>query len=149
LIIKMLLSKKSFAMSNEVHGHLIHDEFDVRVTKHSRLLCKVMVFKSAKKMRKFIRAHGGRIQSDAVGRTDTIDPSLKSCYFAFIHIPMNYPLEVVAHEAVHAGFEYGRRVGKSRVFASPGDQKEENVCYPAGRITQAIWTRIQSDMGRR
>lgn len=54
-------------------------------------------------------------------------------------------MEVVTHEAVHAGFCYAKR-RKGDLWHGAKDLDEENVCYPAGIIASQI-NKVLHDAG--
>lgn len=59
-------------------------------------------------------------------------------YFCVIGLCAGHlTMEVIAHEAVHAGFAYEKRA-KRNIFAGVDECDEERVAYPAGRIAAAI-----------
>lgn len=59
-------------------------------------------------------------------------------YFAVMGLLVTHlGQEIIAHESVHAGFAYAKRMGsKSRWYDS--DNEEEEVCYAAGKIASAV-----------
>lgn len=48
----------------------------------------------------------------------------------------NLGMEIITHEAVHAGFFYARRTRQK--WPNQDDCEDEAVCYPAGRIAAAV-----------
>jgi hypothetical protein len=47
-------------------------------------------------------------------------------------------MEVIAHESVHAGFAYARRIGKRTLFEEALNFDEEGIAYPAGVIAAEL-----------
>lgn len=126
-------------------------EFDVRPTRHGRLFAKVVVFKSNKAMRAF---WSHRISKSPLGRWTVGACNGLICwsekrgqrrvtetdrrYFCVIGLIVGrVGMEVIAHEAVHAGFCYAKRVRRTP-WAAARDFDEEEVAYPAGAIARAI-----------
>lgn len=59
-------------------------------------------------------------------------------YFCIIGLCVGWlSMEIIAHESVHAGFAYEKRV-KRNLFGPACDFDEERVAYPAGAIAAAI-----------
>jgi hypothetical protein len=127
-------------------------ECDIRLCGAGRLRAKLLVFNGPVALRRFWRdALGrnelGRHTAGAVSALSyerinvttgasvmVVDPR----YFCVIGLTRdNLSMEVITHEAVHAGFAYAKRVQKN-LWAGADELDEENVCYPAGRIAAAI-----------
>lgn len=143
----MKRTRRGEAWSKEENGDLIEQEFDVRVTKRGEILCKVLLFKNVTTMRKYIRLFGYKKSRIAGAMTVDVPVGSGSIYYAVIHLPMDARLEHVAHEAAHAGFSYSARMKRLDVFPGAKQHPEENVCYPAGRITEAIWSILSKEKG--
>lgn len=47
-------------------------------------------------------------------------------------------MEIISHEAVHAGFNFSKRASRAPWDRKAQDFDEEGVAYPAGRIAAAI-----------
>lgn len=47
-------------------------------------------------------------------------------------------MEIITHEAVHAGFNYAKRVKRRDLWHGAKDLDEEEVCYPSGRIASGV-----------
>jgi hypothetical protein len=59
-------------------------------------------------------------------------------YFCLIGLTLgNLSMEIISHEAVHAGFCYEKRV-KRNVFGDAAAFDEERIAYPAGAIAAGI-----------
>jgi hypothetical protein len=129
-------------------------ETDIRPTPHGRLYAKLMVFEDAAGLRRFWK----NISEDRLGpnclaavnmlahwteslgngswkrRMDVLDQR----YFCVIGLVVGHlTMEVITHEAVHAGFCYAKRV-KRCPWDNYDDFDEELVAYPAGRIARQI-----------
>lgn len=131
-------------------------EAELRISPHSRLRAKLLIFRNNKAMRKFFKDVLGKPESvckKTLGVVsglsyDVFDfskPGSESVYFEvdpryFCVIGLlkdHLRMEIICHEAVHAGFAYAAR--QQRKQWVKGDVlDEEQVCYPAGRIASAI-----------
>lgn len=136
-------------------------ELDIKVRHTSRLWMKALMFKSVTGMREFWRK---ALQNGELGRycrgvvnglavehvrfhkgggetrTMEVDPR----YFCIMGLIAGHTtMEIVCHEAVHAAFNYAKRVNKRDLWHGAKDLDEENVCYPAGRIAATLgeWIR--------
>lgn len=59
-------------------------------------------------------------------------------YFAVMGLVQTHlTMEIVCHEAVHAGFAYERRQ-KRKFWPGQEELDEEGVCYPVGRIATGV-----------
>lgn len=58
-------------------------------------------------------------------------------YFSVIGLSLPITTEIVLHEAVHAAYAYERRV-KRMPWEPYKSFDEERICYPAGKIADAI-----------
>lgn len=119
-----------------------------------RLAAKLLIFRNSKDMGRFAMKALGSPNYDCAGfvnnlsvermrfgkggvlleHTLSVDPR----YFCIICLNQETGLnmEVITHEAVHAGFFYSRR---SRMkWPGQKGQPDEAVCYPAGIIAAAI-----------
>lgn len=131
-------------------------EADLKVSKHSRLRAKLLIFSSMTAMRRCCRKHpcmknrvlpprdcDGAVYDLCLVRSsaprwkpryEPTDPR----YFAIICL-INGCLssEIVAHEACHAAFSYAQRRAR-KYWESPHESHEELVCYPMGRLFREI-----------
>lgn len=127
-------------------------EHDIRM-RCARLRAKLLIFDKPASLRQFWKAvRGSDLGSSAVGAVNSLayervtfrkasefhsmecDPR----YFCMIGLcKAHLSMEIISHEAVHAGFAYAkRRKGDAWIAAMGFD--EEFVAYPAGRIAAAI-----------
>lgn len=137
------------------HGKLIRYEADLRLGT-SRLAAKLLIFGSRWDMRYFwqhqLKAYafkGGAslglvnaLATEVIRFTKGVESKpvmhVDPRYFCVIglvcgHLSMN----IIAHESVHAGFCYAKRVGMRNMWAE-FNFDEELVAYPAGFIAAAI-----------
>jgi hypothetical protein len=124
---------------------------------HGRLKAKLLVFRNQTSLHHFWR-HGlrksnlGRFCLGAVNalavevlcverkgapekRWIEADPR----YFCVIGLVQGFlSMEIICHEAIHAGFAFAKRKARSPWEAQALQFDEEAVCYPAGAIAAAI-----------
>lgn len=133
-------------------GLLLERDLSVR---SSRLKAKLMVFRNRHELRSFWAA----ISDFRLGRTcmgavngmgeehlrvakDGSETRWLECdprYFCVIGLVKGFlSMEIICHEAVHAGFAYARRVKTHRWRDEALQLDEEAVCYPSGAIAAAI-----------
>ncbi len=56
-------------------------------------------------------------------------------YFAIMGLCSEHlGMEILSHEAVHAGYAYAQRVGKHSPWHDAFDLDEEHLAYPTGRV---------------
>ena len=131
-------------------------EYDVSPTRRGRLAAKVLVFRNPRALRSFWKiglkqGELGRWTTGAVNgliswkerlsrnniwtrRITRADPR----YFCVIGLACGFlTMEHIAHEAVHAGFCYAKRVNRTP-WAEGRDFDEEEIAYPAGAIAAGI-----------
>lgn len=126
---------------------LIYGEANIKVDPNvSHLEVKLLLFATLEDMWTF-RARLGLPRSRCRGwcgkwegtcrRRGKIVPSVEARFCAFMCFAMTtITLEIIAHECMHAAFEYSRRDNN---FPYPGrDREEERVCYPTGYLTSAV-----------
>lgn len=141
---------------NRKYGKLILREARVKMSRHSRLSCKLLIFRTWKDMDDFfthylLRPNAVDMHTRGVCtrldwhvesfKTDppTLFTEVDPRHFAVIGlIQSKIDLEVVAHECVHAAFAYAERANTNWTGIKD-DHPEESVCYPAGKLTQQIW----------
>jgi hypothetical protein len=131
-------------------------ELDIKVRHASRLWMKALMFRTNRGMRRFWTERLGR--SDLCRFTKGVVSALGfevvqfpkgggEChvwevdrrYFCVMGlIAGKVRMEIVTHEAVHAGFCYAKRVNSRDLWHNAKDNDEENVCYPAGRIASEL-----------
>lgn len=132
-------------------------EAEIRVSGGSRLRAKLIVFESNKAMARFFKdaldksgvvtpdtmgiccpltAEVFKIEKDGTesGHFWEVDPR----YFCLIGLLKDHlRMEIITHEAVHAGFAYAARQN-CKQWVKGDVLDEEEVCYPAGRIASFI-----------
>ena len=127
-------------------------------TGFSKLRAKVLVFDHTKNLRHFWneclgRGDLGKTCRGAVnslihevqffpGKGEKPRPPVLEAdpnYFCVMGLVRGYlTTEIIAHESVHAGFAYAKRIKRTPWDQESKDMCEESVCYPAGRIAGAI-----------
>lgn len=128
-------------------------ETDIRVHRRGRLAAKLLVFDGKKSLRKFWRAavHADDLGPECYGVVNAFgrerwpegerDRAVlegDARYFCLVGLCLGgLSMEVVTHEAVHAAFNYEKRV-KRNLFGPAADFDEERIAYPAGIIAAAI-----------
>lgn len=139
-------------------------EADICPTDRGRLYAKLLVFESHRNMNAFWKKLGkfgkdntagrttagrttaGIVQMLAVWREKFVDGKLVRRYMAetdpryfciIALIRKHLSMRFIAHEAVHAGFCYAKRV-KGRPWWAALECDEEAVAYPAGEIAAKI-----------
>lgn len=130
-------------------------EGDIRI-RASRLRAKLLVFDRATSLRAFWKGPMGKgelgrgclgavnqLRMDVMvfnpGRPERCYIEADARYFCVIGlIQTHLSMEIICHEAIHAGFAYAKRVRRSPWDAQARHFDEEAVCYPAGRIAGAI-----------
>lgn len=135
------------------NGAEILAECDIGVTPSARLAAKLVVFETPAALKRFWRSaldsglgRGcvGAVNSLCYTRTHPrqntkvveVDPR----YFCIIGLCVSrLDMEVICHEATHAGFYYARRHHET-FWRKRGthDSPDEEVCYPVGRIAASI-----------
>jgi hypothetical protein len=130
-------------------------EFDIAPSPHSRLRCKVLVFRDVKDLQhcwsrgplrsgasrgclgivnalgyhKVDYQKGG--PEEGTNHRHFVDPR----YFAVMGLSVTHiGTEITTHEAIHAAFAYAKRIGRKDACQPALDNDEESVCYPAGRM---------------
>lgn len=136
--------------------HLVIAEADLRPSPRARLRAKLVVVRSGRDLGRFwtqVLGRGGLGRHcygvvSALGRSaEKVDDQGRSydrrwiCdprYFCIIGLCATHlSMEVISHEAVHAGFCYARRRAKDP-WNDDRELGEEHVCYPAGAIAAEI-----------
>lgn len=144
----------SFSLHPGVKGLVA--EADIPATPRGRLAAKVLVFSTPLYLRKFwekaigkhdplgegcvgaVNALGREVADFSEGGNGKSRWECDPRYFCIIGLSLNHlSMEVITHEAVHAGFAYARRRGRDP-WNDDGGLGEEDVAYPAGRIAAAI-----------
>ena len=132
---------------------------DFRLHPKSRVWCKLIVLTDKTAMQRFLNVNGfwgaGRMGRDSIGaclrmyvtgeryigektiRRLIVDPR----YFSVIVLNANnISIESIAHESAHAAFNYAYRKQWKNVWGCRKDELEdEQVCYPVGRISEAVF----------
>ncbi len=142
---------------NHPYGKGIVVEGEVRVSRRSRLAAKVLVFRSRRNLVAFWRrALGQDIGGALAGVTPLMEHSTRFLrragriveqtriqadprYFCIVGFAIgSINMEIITHEAVHAGFAYAKRVKRSPYKAEALNNDEEEIAYPVGRIARGI-----------
>jgi hypothetical protein len=141
-------------------GETIVYQGGIKMSQHSRLQAKVLVFKNRTHLKKFwdknlrnglgsrvcaaVNALACECCNPVTGETRMeVDPRF-FCVMAFNLKDLS--MEIIAHESVHAGFAYARRIGKRTLFENALEFDEEEVAYPAGEIAAEL-NRVFHDKG--
>ena len=138
------------------HAQGLVAEADITLHRRGRLAAKLLVFKGPLALRRFwklavsdaslgrrclgavnsLAQESGRPTKDGGVKWDRMIGDRR--YFCVIGLCVGgLSMEIIAHEAVHAGFCYERRV-KRNLFGEACDFDEERIAYPAGAIAAAI-----------
>ena len=127
-------------------------EAEIRVSEHSRIRAKLLVFRSNKAMRDFFRDvldRPGAVCKKTQGiccpltmiwmkYDGTEEWKCDPRYFCVVGlIKSHLTTEIIVHESVHAGFAYMARQN-AKQWSKTDAMDEEEVCYPAGRIANGI-----------
>ena len=142
-------------------GKLIENECSVKLTRHSRLLVKVCIFKNWKAMDDFFTHYLGRPGSvdrhtlgictrlDAHVESYTTEPptTILECdrrYIAMIGLITGHVTqEIVIHESIHAGIAYASRARSVRWCPADSWSDEESICYPSANISAQLLTYLR------
>ena len=139
-----------------LHGGIVH-EARIKVTKHSRLCAKLLIFDNHASLKDFferILDRRGSVTDDTRGIVTAlswkvtcfsnkeqekeyieVDPR----YFCLIGLIMGYlRMDIICHEAVHAAFNYKERQNRRLWDDGDNPDHEEEICYPAGIIASRI-----------
>jgi hypothetical protein len=135
---------------------------DVAVSKASTLRAKVLLFKDLPHLHGFWKTALDR----PTPHPDTLalcNPLTTTVYFCKVKGRPQRPPEVrvdpryfcvlgfaqghltpeyIVHESIHAGFAYSRRVRGGHRWLDDDVEGEERICYPAGRVADAIIRRF-------
>ena len=133
---------------------------DIAVSKASSLRAKVLLFKDLQSMHRFWKVGLSRpaLPSNTLAVSNALTehvffykvkgkpqrpPELQvdpryfcALGFCLDHLKVDY----IVHESVHAAFAYSRRVRGRHHWFDDDAEGEERICYPAGRIAEAIAT---------
>lgn len=126
-------------------------EIDVPVHRYGRLMAKVLIFKTPAALSRFWKTILGHdLGKDCKGAVNALGCQIENVrtgkvrmegdprYFCVIGLCVGWlGMEVVSHEAVHAGFCYEKRVRRN-LFGQAADFDEERIAYPAGAIAAGI-----------
>lgn len=137
-------------------------EARLKLTRHSRLYAKLLVFDSNKSLCRFFTKVLDRPES-VCPKTLGICSALSSEVWSFkkekerhwLEVDKNYfcligliqghlNMEIICHEAVHAAFAYKARMNR-RVWSDGDQMDEEEICYPAGCIARLINQHLHSE----
>lgn len=135
------------------YGKGIVVEGEVKPSHGSRLAAKVLVFRNHRSLDAFWRRALGREAGNCVAIVSDLHEHVISfkdgverewieadpnyfCIMCFAIGGINS--EIVTHESVHAAFSYVKRQPRSPYAKMAIHNKEEEICYPAGRIARGI-----------
>lgn len=152
---RRLIPRRDWRRIRGVTGVLL--ERDLKVSAGSRLRAKLLVFGTTAALRQFWRRGLGRgeLGRSCCGAVTPLgyevqdfrkDGTIKSRrmevdsrYFCVIGLcEKHLSMEIISHEAVHAGYAYAKRVNLKNLWYGAKENDEELVCYPAGRIAAEI-----------
>lgn len=139
------------------HAKGLLGDADIQLTRGSRLRAKLLVFDTPKSLRQFWLKGLGRsdLGRGCLGAVSSL--SLECChfpakgqkqrpphiecdprYFCIIGLCKGHlTMEIICHEAVHAGFSYAKRQMR-QMWPNEKECGEEGVCYPSGVIASEI-----------
>lgn len=143
---------------HRLRGARILGEAELQITRRGRLRAKLLLFATMRDFRHFWREVMGRrdpgsrclaqvdsmtttrfrVEADGTetGHYLEVDPR----YFCVISLVRGHTgMEVLSHEAVHAGYCYAKRVARTP-FEAARHFDEEEIAYPAGRV--ARWMNV-------
>jgi hypothetical protein len=130
-------------------------EADISLHRKGRLLAKLLIFENPTELQRFWKKRlGGGLGRSCLGAVNALAQERTKFqrngvelptvlrgdrrYFCVIGLSAKHLIpEIIAHEAVHAGFAYERRVRRN-MFGPACDFDEERIAYPAGRIAGSI-----------
>lgn len=156
--VRFVASKRIIPRSFSRHPHAkgLVAECDIFPLSNGRLAAKLLIFKSPVMLRRFwSKAMGHDLGGKCLGAVNAMVqerckvsphrnvPDVSTLvgdprYFCIIGLCIKYlTMEIVTHEAVHAGYAYAKRV-KRNVWGKIGDFDEEQIAYPSGAIADAI-----------
>lgn len=129
----------------------VEGEWDVSLTRGSKLFCKVLLFLTKKDMEAFwknvlrmplsgksqgcVHFLGYEVRCPIEGR---LRMEGDARYYCVMGLLCNYLTpEIISHESVHAAYCYHKRVRRN-LFATVEDMDEEHIAYPTGRICEQV-----------
>lgn len=126
---------------------------DLKLSRGSRLLAKVIVFKNMTAMRAaFKKYFDSELGNGCMAAVHDLAREVVSFregeeskhlevdkkYYCVIGFTLEYlNMEIICHECVHAGYAYEKRVRRD-VWAPINSIDEERVAYPAGKLARQI-----------
>lgn len=131
-------------------AHALVAEADLRIGGRGSMRAKLLVFKTSAALTRFWReALGLRMSAGALGAVNALASDVEGqsgryiecdpTYFCVIGLTLPaLCMEVITHEAVHAGFAFAKRHRRDFWVEQDEGYDEEDVCYPAGRIAKRI-----------
>lgn len=162
LTFREMIPRRAVVVAGDL-GPLIALEVDLSPHPSSRLRAKLLVFSTVATLRAYWRLVGrGDLGTGCRGAVAPLQESFRSfsrdgalgaagervdpTYFALIGLVKRHlTAEIIAHEAVHLGFAYERRVRRNTWGKRAADFDEERIAYPAGRMAAAINDALHSE----
>jgi hypothetical protein len=153
IFMKILLSNEpiphDFSGHPELSGCVHQDDISIG---SSRLKLKLLVFHKPKHLRHFwkkglgkpdlgkrcfgaVNSMGYELFRNGKPYAHVYDPR----YFAIMGLCVDHlGMEILTHEAVHAGIAYAKRTKTRNLWHDPMDLDEESIAYPVGRIARNV-----------
>lgn len=131
-----------------INGLLHEDDIGIG----SRLKMKLLVFKTPSMLRSFWKSGLGKasLGKGCLGAVNSLGFELQKSdgstvhvfdprYFAIMGLCADHlGMEIITHEAVHAGISYAKRTGYRNLWHDPMDMDEEKIAYPVGKIARNV-----------
>ena len=138
--------RRDFGNHPEVEGLIL--ESDIQINR-GRLRLKLLVFYKPVQLRAFWKNVLGKdsLGKGCLGAVNSLQvmcenpatgarrKEVDGGYFAIMGLCAEHlGMEILSHEAVHAGFAYAQRVGNHSPWHDAFDLDEEHLAYPTGRV---------------
>ena len=144
-------------------GKGIVSEALLKISNHSRLRAKLLVFDTNRSM--------GHFYTHALDKPGAVCPKTRGIcssltyelvkfhpdgretsrlvvdpkYFCLIGLLAGHlTTEIITHESVHAAFAYKARM-RGRVWSQEHELEEEEICYPAGVIARLVTQHLKTE----
>ena len=129
---------------------------DLCIVRGSRLRLRLVVFRNWSSMNRFWRDDIGKggLHRQTKGAVNSLSVKRLSYYYSketsrIVHDPRYFAvmaplsthlsMNIIAHESVHAGFAYAKRLGGRASWGGRAlEFDEESVAYPAGLVAHAV-----------
>lgn len=128
-------------------GKLIAHEALLKINRHSRLRCKLLIFRTREDLDRWyshVLKRPGIVCKGTQGIFGNLSEErdgvlyVDPYYFGIICLIKGFVTpEIVIHECIHAAFAYASRM-KGRQWSRPTDLPEEEICYPAGSMSAML-----------